>query len=233
MAMKRLRAWPNLARVLTKENTFGLDHKMIMAFGEDRMTTAQETRHSRITRWLHGGLAIAIVIQLLTSAFMSEHHESGVLDPLFVVHQYAGLAALFLVCAFFLLALVRRRGTPFGRLLPWFSSARRADLYDDVSRHAKALMTFRLPDYHEDAALPSAIHGLGLCLMAAMAGSGAIWFAAQFLGFQDAVLVRLVMAGHSLLGNVVWAYLIGHAGLAVLHHWMRQASLTEMWSFRS
>jgi len=203
-----------------------------MALNQDTMTAARDAGHSRITRCLHGGLSIAIVIQLLTSALMSGHHKNELPDPLFVVHQFSGLTALILVCSFFLVTLFRRRGTPFGRLFPWFSPTRRAELYADVSNYARALVRLRLPDYYPNAALPSAIHGLGLGLMAAMAGSGAIWYAAQSVGLHDAAVVRLAMAGHHLLGNVVWVYFIGHAGLALLRHWMRQSSLTEMWWFK-
>mgnify|MGYP003649509327 CR=1 FL=1 len=38
---------------------------------------------------------------------------------------------------------------------------------------------------------------------------------------------------HVTFANLVWAYLIGHAGLAILHHFTSKASLSEMWSFRA
>jgi len=41
----------------------------------------------------------------------------------------------------------------------------------------------------------------------------------------------LAMTVHLALGNLVWAYLIAHAGLAVLHHLLRSMSLAIMWSF--
>ena len=37
---------------------------------------------------------------------------------------------------------------------------------------------------------------------------------------------------HHTLANLVRAYLIGHAGLAVLHHFAGHSSLAVMWSVR-
>lgn len=34
---------------------------------------------------------------------------------------------------------------------------------------------------------------------------------------------------HALLSKLVWAYLIGHAGMALLHYIFRQRSLRSMW----
>jgi cytochrome b561 len=68
---------------------------------------------------------------------------------------------------------------------------------------------------------------LGLSLISLMAASGTIWF-----WLPPAAPARTVMEIHRLFANLTWAYLIAHAGLAMLHHLLRQASLTEMWSLR-
>ena len=63
------------------------------------------------------------------------------------------------------------------------------------------------------------MHGLGLVLISAVATSGAVYFMQVALGLHSAEPDGMIaMMVHLALGNLVWAYLIAHAGLAVLHH---------------
>lgn len=190
-------------------------------------------RHSRATRVFHAALALAIVSQLLTSLAMRGPNETRAGDLLFQVHRYSGLLATALALCLWVVIFVRRRGTDVGALLPWASRTRRAALWADTKTHFSALTRLQLPPYDEHAALPSAIHGLGLLLMTAMAVSGTIYFIEVATGMHSAAPNgMLVMDIHFLFGNLVWAYLIGHASLAALHHILGMSSLTEMWSFR-
>ena len=69
--------------------------------------------------------------------------------------------------------------------------------------------------------------------MTVMATTGGLYFAIN-TGDPDAGgLVGIVMAIHRTLANLVWAYLIGHAGFAILQHYTTSPmSLTDMWSLR-
>ena len=66
--------------------------------------------------------------------------------------------------------------------------------------------------------LATAVHGLGLLTVTAMAVTGAA-FALLGLPRDQA---RLVLQIHKLVANLMWAYLIAHAGLAVLHQFLGQ-----------
>ena len=44
-------------------------------------------------------------------------------------------------------------------------------------------------------------------------------------------LVGVVMFIHLTLANLAWAYLIGHAGLALIQHYLGNISLSTIWSF--
>ena len=191
-----------------------------------------EPPHNRATRLLHAGLALAIVSQLLTSLAMQGPDDVQAGDILFQVHRYSGLAATVLAFGLWLTILLRSRGTEFGALIPWFSGRRLSALWQDVKVHGRAALKLRLPEHDPQAALPSAIHGLGLLLISAMATSGAVYFVQVALGLHSAEPDgMLAMTVHLALGNLVWAYLIAHAGLAVLHHLLRSMSLSTMWSF--
>lgn len=191
-----------------------------------------EPRHNRTTRLLHAGLALAIISQLMTSLAMQGPDDVQAGDTLFQLHRYSGLAATVLAFGLWLTILLRSRGTELGTLIPWFSGRRLAALWRDIKVHGDAALHLQLPSHDAQAALPSAIHGLGLLLISAMAASGAVYFVQVALGMHSAEPDgMLAMTVHLALGNLVWAYLIAHAGLAVLHHLLRSMSLATMWSF--
>lgn len=192
------------------------------------------SRHNYATRLFHAGMALAIVTQLLTSLVMQGPDESQAGDLLFQLHRYSGLAATVLASGLWVTILMRSRGTELGALIPWFSGRRLAALWQDAKLHAGNAVKLRLPEHDPKAALPSAVHGLGLMLISTMAISGTVYFAQVGLGLHSAEPDgMLAITVHLALANLVWAYLIAHMGLAVLHHLLRSASLTEMWSLRS
>jgi cytochrome b561 len=187
------------------------------------------TPHSLPTRALHAGLAGAIVVQLASSQFMN---PDGAGNTAFVVHQWSGLAAFGLVAASWGNSLMRQRGTPVVQLLPWFSGAGREAVWADIKRHWMAAKTRAFPAHGDTSALASAIHGLGLLLMTVMAASGTIYYLIN-TGDPDAGgLVGLTMLVHTSFANLVWAYLIGHAGMGLLAHFADHMSLGRMWSLR-
>lgn len=190
-------------------------------------------KHTRVTRMFHGGLALSILIQLLTSLVMQGPDDVQPGDLLFQIHRFSGITATGLAFALWLVILMRGRGTDLGALLPWFSTARLLALGADLRAHGAALIRLRLPTHDPKAALPAAVHGLGLLLISAMALSGTVYFLQVTFGFHSAEPDGMwAMTVHLALANLVWAYLIGHAGLGVLHHILRSASLGEMWSLR-
>ena len=193
--------------------------------------TNLQTRHNRPTRLLHAGLALAIMTQLLTSLQMHGPDDVQAGDILFQVHRYSGLAATVLAFGLWVTILVRSRGTDLGALIPWFSGRRLAALGRDIKVHAEAALKLRLPEHDPQAVLPSAIHGLGLLLISAMAASGAVYFMQVALGLHSAEPYGMIaMTVHLALANLVLVYLIAHAGLALLHHLSQSMRLSTMWS---
>lgn len=187
------------------------------------------TRHALATRLLHTGLATAIIVQLGSSQFMNPDHGG---NTAFSVHMYSGLAAFALVLGFWVATALRKRGTALHDLFPWTNAHRRAAVWADIKTHIVALKARTLPTHDDHSALASAIHGLGLLLMTGMAASGTLYYFVN-AGDPDAGgLVGLAMFVHLNLANLVWAYLIGHAGLAVLNHFAGTLSLRTMWSLK-
>lgn len=195
-------------------------------------TLSPFSKHSIVTRLIHASLASAITLQLLSSLVMSEPHRDRPGDVFFDVHQYIGMAALFFVVCFFGILALRSVGTEIGLLFPWFSAKRRQTLLDEFVAYGQGLRALRLPHYNPHSPLVSAIHGLGLLLMALLALTGSVYFFAALDGSQSTTLVRLITDIHETFANVAWAYLIGHGGFAVLHHLLGHMHLSEMWSLR-
>jgi cytochrome b561 len=188
------------------------------------------TKHSIATRIVHAGLAITIMANLALSLVMQGPRRGQSGDWLYGIHQYVGLTALVFAFGFFSVLVVRNHGTHRAALFPWLSSDRLSALWADIKAHAAAAAKLRLPTYDDHSPLASAVHGLGLLLMAAMATTGAVYFLAPYLNVQASTVVGWDLDIHRLLANLVWAYLIGHAGLAVIHHYSQNLSVTEMWS---
>lgn len=185
--------------------------------------------HALPTRMLHAGLAGAIILQLASSQFMD---ADGAGNTAFKVHEWSGLAAFGLVVAFWGNTMLRQSGTPLVELLPWLSGTARKALWQDIGHHITSLRARTLPSHGASAPLASSIHGLGLLLMLAMAASGTVYYFIN-TGDPDAGgLVGLAMLVHKTLANLVWAYLIGHAGMGVVAHVAGSLPLGRMWSLR-
>ncbi|MGB3146225.1 MAG: cytochrome b/b6 domain-containing protein [Paracoccaceae bacterium] len=189
-------------------------------------------KHSFATRLAHIGLALAVLTQLGSSLLMEPAEDGHAGNIFFGLHEYGGLAAFVFVLGFWMAATFRQRGTERGLLLPWLSAARRAEVWSDAKAQLLSLSHLQKPAYDAHSPLASAVHGLGLLLMTAMALSGTIYYFIN-TGDPDAGgLVGLVMLIHGGLANLVWAYLIGHGALALVRHFTRDLPLGEMWSLR-
>lgn len=131
---------------------------------------------------------------------------------------------------FWLWILFRRREQSFSDLVPWFSVEKLRTLSEDIGRHVNALIRLRLPLPTEASPLASATHGLGLIIASVMAVTGAIVY------FQMGPTGALTDFGRSALGihrpaaNLMWAYLIGHATIALLHQISGHSVLQRMFS---
>lgn len=150
----------------------------------------------------------------------------------FLLHEWVGVASLAALGLFWIWTLLRHRlETPLGRLVPWFSVDGYRAVLVDVKRSAARLIGVETPDgdrEEADGALASAVHGLGLLVASGMAASGA----AYFFFFEGTPLGKFVLGSHKLLANFMWAYLIGHAGLAVIHALWGDDVLSRMFWLR-
>lgn len=192
----------------------------------------KSVQHSRVTRLAHMGLALAVISQLLTSLVFVAPSPGKSGNFFYELHEYGGLTAMGFVVLFWLALTVRQVGTNPGLLFPWLSPRKLRDLWNDIVAHLRALIRFRLPPYEQHGPLASAVHGLGLLLVTAMALTGTLYYFVNSGNPDAGGLVGVLMFVHLNLANLVWAYLIGHATLALVHHFADNFSLAEMWSLK-
>lgn len=168
------------------------------------------THRSLTTKLLHAALMLSVLWQLGASGLVERPRAGRPANFFYEVHQIVGLTTLGVVLAFWVWSLVRRRETPLAALFPWFSRRRVSAVLADLKAHGAQLLQRRLPAGDEETPLASAVHGLGLLTALGMGATGA-WL------YVQSVPSGLGLQVHKALANLMWAYVVGHAGLAVLH----------------
>ena len=168
------------------------------------------THRTLPTKLMHAALLLSVLWQLGASGLVERPRAGQPGNAFYEIHQIVGLTTLGLVLAFWLWSVVRRRETPLMALFPWFSRPRVSAVLADLKLHWALLRQRRLPDGDTETPLASAVHGLGLLTVLAMGANGA-WL------YTQSVPAGLGLEVHKAVANLMWAYVVGHAGLALLH----------------
>lgn len=181
--------------------------------------------YDRITRWLHAGIGLAVLIQLITSQIMG---PTGRAHIFFEIHRFSGISAAALILMHWLWGLSGHVAGGWGQLFPWFSRTRRRKLTDGL----KALPAWLLgkSDDAQDRILnlAGAAHGLGLLAVSAMALTGSILFFGLAPDMTGSSLVNRVKHIHMFMANFIWVYVIGHVVMAFIHQLRGERLITRM-----
>ena len=190
-----------------------------------RRTPSNRVSRSNTTRIIHLLLLLAVLHQLISSKVIDRPLPGDAPSTLFLLHEYIGMVTLAIVSAFWLWALVRHGETSLPKIFPWLSPRRMAAIVDDGVDQVEAI---RRGDFsgQSTGAFASAVHGLGLLTVTAMATTGTVLF------FSGGSVFHYAMSLHRVIANLMWGYLIGHAGIAVLHHLLGSDILRRMFWIR-
>lgn len=186
-------------------------------------------KYNQTTRWLHAGIALGVSTQLMVSLIMDEPKPgrpfTGLGAAAFEVHETTGLIIATLLLLHWLALFSGHIPIGFGHLFPWFSKQRICTIIGEINRQ---WVQRRLDDTQQTSALAGAVHGLGLLVTTLMALTGI----AIYLGMAEngamPPLIKGIKEVHEVTSNLLWAYLVGHAGIAVLHQWLGHHTLTDM-----
>ena len=193
--------------------------------------------YDRIVRWLHAGMALAVVIQMLSSQVMQVPQPGRVpLEPqhaFFLIHEWSGLTLVTLLVLHWLWGLTGHVAGGWGHLFPWFSRARLRALLAALKALPNWLRDSSALDEEVIYPLAGAVHGLGLLTVTAMALSGATMVLAMPPDGSMGTLLRAVRWIHGSVANFMWAYVIGHVAMALLHQVRGEHLLTKMFDLHA
>ena len=182
-----------------------------VAYASSPAQQAQPKSHA--TRVLHLFMLLVVLHQLFGSLIIERPLMGAPPAWPYWMHEYVGVVGVGAIALFWLWTLARGpRETRLSLLFPWFGAKGWSGLAADLRSLFGDLAALRMPNLHLDN-LASAVHGLGLLTATVMVGSGASWY---FLA-RESVIRRPMMATHHLVANLMWAYVIAHVSLAVIH----------------
>ncbi|GLQ98273.1 cytochrome b/b6 domain-containing protein [Dyella mobilis] len=181
-------------------------------------------KYDRVTRLLHAALAIGVVTQLLLSAVMKVPAGRGLGVPdwhraAFEWHAKVGISVAAICLCHWVWILLPRAKPGYVHLFPWL----KRDGREALRREWKA----RPPSSHASlshlAPLVGTVHGLGFLAVTGSAMCGLVNYLGYFLG---APIPRWVLHGvgmaHIAFGYLIWAFVIAHVTMAVLHRVVRE-----------
>jgi len=181
------------------------------------------------TRFLHIGLVSTVTAQLFISLVMAEpDHAGNVLSKAaFTAHEYVGLTALGIVLLHWIWSSLSHVDGGLTHLFPVFGTARQ-----QLVAEIKGLMRGKLPKAGKKGGISGLVHGLGLLAVTGIAITGGFLFVLFPETGEPGALAEVFAELHEGLAGLVWAYWLGHGGMALLHHFSGQDLLKKMFSFR-
>jgi cytochrome b561 len=188
------------------------------------------------TRLLHIGLSVGVTLQLLLSTFM-ERPRPGISRPWldaagFELHEIDGLLLLPVIIGWFVWLFMRQNEDGPRVLFPWLWSEPRNALFGAGRRALTAARQRHMPSEEDTYLLASAVHGLGALCALFMASTGlTVWLGMSEQGAMPSS-IQLVLELHQAAASLMWVYLVGHTAMAVLHHFLGEATLRRMFTFK-
>lgn len=159
---------------------------------------------SRATRLLHWLVALVVIAQLTLSLVMRSPAPGRPGDSWFELHEKVGIAAAVILTAFWLWSMIRSGATRPVAFFPWFSPRQLRMVFADARR-----LFAPVHEGQTERPFASAVHGLGVLTATAMALTGLVgYFVAS---------ARSLLVVHETVAPLMWAYLVGHVGISLIH----------------
>lgn len=169
------------------------------------MPNASENgKRSAATKILHWSAALAIITQLGLSLVMQSPNRNRPGDSFFEIHEKVGIVAAVILIVFWIWSIARSGETRLVAFFPWLSPKQLRLVAADAKR-----VFAPLERGQETRPFASAVHGLGLIIATLMAFSG-------LLGYF-VVSARSLLEVHETVAPLMWAYLVGHVAISIVH----------------
>jgi len=192
-------------------------------------------RFNRATRLLHLCIMLAVLIQLGSEQLMKVPKPGETVQPIEAIflglHEWNGFIALAIV-AFYLMYL-SNNNDDWKRLFPWMSISGCKGLWQEIRSDIPGWLTGRLKNPGEAHYIAGTVHGLGILLLIGLGSTGIM----IFMGLESSGGVnediKLLRALHANLGTLIWIYMFGHTGMAIIHQLKGHNVFGEMFSLKT
>jgi len=189
-------------------------------------------KHDRTVRILHLGIVISVLLQMLGETligFPEPGHARRAIQALYLgVHEGVGSLALIFVCVYLIVAL--DEATSRERLFPWFDEGGRNALRLEIRRDSPGWLRGKLLPPVEKNAIAGTVHGLGICLALLLGLTGSMLFLGIGPRGDMTPGIKVIWKCHSLMATMIWVFVAGHAGMALMHELKGHGILREMFS---
>lgn len=183
-------------------------------------------------RFSHAVLGVAVIHQLIGSEWMAKPWKmaeaSALQATLFELHEWAGLTATVMLVVLLVSLFRRAQGGFFSRYCPWLAAAGRSGLWSEAKQALGGLKKLTPPTSQQTEHLATAVQGLGLLILLFFTVTGtAMWLLEDNLD-----LMHRIGSIHELGALPLKLYLLGHAGMAVIHEWRGEGLMRKMFTVR-
>jgi len=187
-------------------------------------------KYDKVTRWIHFGLALFIMAQLLLSLVMQVPKPGRMITSLgaesFQLHRLGGNVILVLLLIHWGWTLAGHLPEGLGHLFPWTDKARMKKVLEDM----QPLLKLKIRNLPRTSALAGAVHGLGLTVASFLALTGLVLFYGISLEGRMPPFVHFIKELHEFIGSFMWIYLAGHISMGILHQYIGHRTLSEMFN---
>jgi cytochrome b561 len=192
-------------------------------------------KFNRTTRLLHLTIMLSVLLQLLSEQLMKvpKPGESvQTYEAIFLnLHEWNGFVVLGL--AVFYIMYLTDDSDDWKRLFPWASTSGCKGLWQEIRHDMPGWLTGQLKTPDEAHHIAGTVHGLGILLAIALGSTGIMIFMGLESSGEMNEDIKLLRELHSDLGTLMWFYIFGHAGMAIMHHVKGHSLLREMFSLKA
>jgi len=187
-------------------------------------------KYDRTIRILHFGMVASILLQMFGEkmvGFPEPGHPMHAMDTLFLgVHEGVGSIALILVCVYLIVVLDEAVGRE--RLFPWINVTGRNNLWLEIRRDIPYWFRGKLSHPDKNNAIAGTIHGLGISLALLLGLTGSMLFLGIGPRGDMTPEIKVVWECHSIMATMIWFFVAGHGGMALMHEFKGHKILREM-----
>jgi cytochrome b561 len=162
---------------------------------------------------------LTVLVQLISEQLMEVPKPGGMVQPIeamfLSLHEWNGFIVLAIV-AFYLMYLTND-SNDWKRLFPWMSVSGCKNLWQEICFDIPGWLKGHVKRPAEAHHIAGTVHGLGLLLAIGLSSTGIM----IFMGLESSggmnEDIKLLRALHSNLGVLMWVYMLGHTGMAIIH----------------